>query len=34
MKKHYKNKWVKALFAVFFVFGIGATVFIFSKEIK
>jgi hypothetical protein len=32
MKKQYKNKWVKALLAVFFVFGIGATVFIFSKE--
>jgi hypothetical protein len=32
MKKKYKNKWVKALLAVFFVFGIGATVFIFSKE--
>jgi len=32
MNKQYKNKWVKALLAVFFVFGIGATVFIFSKE--
>ncbi len=32
MKKQYKDKWLKALLAVFFVFGIGATVFIFSKE--
>jgi len=32
MKKQYKNKWVKTLLAIFFVFGIGATVFIFSKE--
>lgn len=32
MKKQYKDKWVKALLAVFFVFGIGATVFIFSRE--
>jgi hypothetical protein len=32
MKKQYKSKWLKALLAVFFVFGIGATVFIFSKE--
>lgn len=32
MKKQYKSKWVKALLAVFFVFGIGATVFIFSRE--
>lgn len=31
MKKQYKDKWLKALLAVFFVFGIGATVFIFSK---
>jgi len=31
MKKRYKSKWVKALLAVFFVFGIGATVFIFSR---
>lgn len=31
MKKQYKSKWVKALLAVFFVFGIGATVFIFSR---
>ena len=28
------NKWVKPLFAVFFVFGIGATFFIFSSELK
>ena len=34
MKKQYMNKWVKALFAVFFVFGIGATFFIFSSELK
>lgn len=32
MKKQYKNKWVKALLAVFFVFGLGATFFIFSRE--
>lgn len=32
MKKQYKSKWVKALLAVFFVFGLGATVFIFSRE--
>ncbi|RKR10025.1 hypothetical protein C8C83_1691 [Flavobacterium sp. 90] len=32
MKKQYKDKWLKVLLAVFFVFGIGATVFIFSKE--
>jgi hypothetical protein len=31
MKKHYESRWVKALLAVFFVFGIGATVFIFSR---
>ncbi|OXB00753.1 hypothetical protein B0A81_20425 [Flavobacterium plurextorum] len=34
MKKQYMNKWVKPLFAVFFVFGIGATFFIFSSELK
>lgn len=34
MKKQYMDKWVKALFAVFFVFGIGATFFIFSSELK
>ena len=33
MKKHYENRWVKALFAVFFVLGIGATFFIFSNEL-
>ena len=32
MKKHYKNGWVKALFAVLFVFGLGATFYIFSNE--
>jgi hypothetical protein len=32
MKKQYKDKWLKVLLAVFLVFGIGATVFIFSKE--
>lgn len=32
MKKHYKNGWVKTLFAVLFVFGLGATFYIFSKE--
>ena len=33
MKKQYINKWIKALLVVFFVFGIGATVFIFSEEL-
>lgn len=33
MKKQYINKWIKALLAVFFVFGIGAAVFIFSEEL-
>lgn len=32
MKKQYKDKWVKTLLAVLFVFGLGATVFIFSGE--
>ncbi|OXA76809.1 hypothetical protein SAMN05444397_11030 [Flavobacterium aquidurense] len=32
MKKHYKNGLVKTLFAVLFVFGLGATFYIFSKE--
>lgn len=32
MKKHYKNGWVKTLFALLFVFGLGATFYIFSKE--
>jgi hypothetical protein len=32
MKKHYKNGWIKALFAVLFVFGLGATFYIFSNE--
>ncbi|WP_316636143.1 hypothetical protein [uncultured Flavobacterium sp.] len=31
MEKHYKSKWIKALLAVFFVFVIGATVFVFSR---
>jgi len=34
MKKQYKTTWVKALFGVFLVFGLGATVFIFSKDIN
>jgi hypothetical protein len=34
MEKHYNNLWVKALFAVFLVFGFGATFYIFSKETK
>ncbi|MBF4492280.1 hypothetical protein IRZ83_07135 [Flavobacterium sp. JLP] len=34
MKKHYKDSWIKALFAVVFVFGIGATYLIFSNEPK
>ena len=33
MKKQYINKWIKALLVIFFVFGIGATVFIFSEEL-
>jgi hypothetical protein len=32
MKKQYDNKWLPALLAVLFVFGVGATVFIFSRE--
>lgn len=32
MKKHYKNSWIKVLFATLFVFGLGATFYIFSKE--
>ena len=32
MKKHYKNGWIKSFFAVLFVFGLGATFYIFSKE--
>jgi hypothetical protein len=32
MKKHYKDSWVKALFAILFVFGIGATFYIFGFE--
>lgn len=34
MKKHYNNLWVKTLFAVFLVFGLGATFYIFSNETK
>lgn len=34
MKKQYSSKWLKIFLAVFFVFGIGATVFIFSKDTK
>ena len=32
MKKHYKNGGIKSFFAVLFVFGLGATFYIFSKE--
>lgn len=32
MKKNYKESWVKLLFALVFVFGIGATYLIFSNE--
>ncbi len=32
MKKNYKDSWIKSLFAVIFIFGIGATYFIFSNE--
>jgi hypothetical protein len=32
MKKNYRDNWIKALFAVVFVFGISATYFIFSNE--
>jgi len=32
MKKHYKNGWVKPLLVVLFVFGLGATFYIFSKD--
>lgn len=32
MKKHYKNGWIKPLLAVLFVFGLGATFYIFSKD--
>ena len=34
MKKNYTNEWIRALFAIFFIFGIGATFYIFSKELK
>ncbi|BDU24305.1 hypothetical protein [Flavobacterium sp. GSB-24] len=32
MKKQQKNNWVKIFFAVFFVFGVGAAVLVFSNE--
>ena len=32
MKKQHKNKWLKPLLAVIFVFGLGATVLVFSSE--
>ncbi|MHC0439738.1 hypothetical protein [Flavobacterium sp. 3-210] len=32
MKKNYKDSWIKALFAIVFIFGIGATYLIFSNE--
>jgi len=32
MKKQQKNNWVKIFFAVFFVFGVGAAVLVFSSE--
>lgn len=32
MKKNYKDSWIKALFAIIFIFGIGATYLIFSSE--
>lgn len=34
MKKNYTSEWIRALFAIFFIFGIGATFYIFSKELK
>lgn len=34
MGKHYTNLWVKALFAVVLVFGLGAAFYIFGKETK
>lgn len=34
MKKHANNLWVKVLFAVFLILGLGATYFIFSNETK
>ncbi|WP_426483305.1 hypothetical protein [Flavobacterium sp. 2] len=32
MKKNHKDSWIKALFAIIFIFGIGATYLIFSNE--
>lgn len=32
IKKHYKNNWLKALFAILLVFGLATTLFILSKE--
>lgn len=32
MKKQHKNNWVKIFFAIFFVFGLGAAVLVFSSE--
>jgi len=32
MKKQHKNKWLKPLLAVIFVFGVGAAVLVFSSE--
>lgn len=34
MKKTNTNDWLRALFAIFFIFGIGATFYIFSNELK
>lgn len=34
MKKHYTSEWIRVLFAIFFIFGIGATFFLFSNELK
>ncbi|MWB95871.1 hypothetical protein GON26_16010 [Flavobacterium sp. GA093] len=34
MKKHYKNKWLKGAFATLLVLGIGASFFLFSKELN
>ncbi|SHF99252.1 hypothetical protein [Flavobacterium defluvii] len=34
IKKNYTSEWIRVLFAIFFIFGIGATFYIFSKELK
>ncbi|WP_240514945.1 MULTISPECIES: hypothetical protein [unclassified Flavobacterium] len=34
MKKNHTNEWIRAVLAIFFIFGIGATFYIFSKELK